>query len=215
MYDLSFVLADVDPANAGQVAGKIVAIAGSAAGALKCYSISRRPETNSKCALSLMFLLVTWCLSSLLGMSREFLLLSPAAAFVLGLLAFSLVVIAIVLAIVLGAIGWWALDTTAREPVYAGKPLGFWLDSLGHGSGVNPWEAPYFSPQSKDQPVVLKEGMAFNLEPYAGKPGIGGIRLENDHIVTKDGVDIYTTYPFDERLVNEVHPLDATTGRTR
>jgi Xaa-Pro dipeptidase len=89
------------------------------------------------------------------------------------------------------------------------------LDSLGHGSGVNPWEAPYFSPASKDAPVVLKEGMAFNLEPYAGKPGVGGIRLENNHIVTKDGVDIYTTYPFDERLVNELHPLDATTGRTR
>lgn len=89
------------------------------------------------------------------------------------------------------------------------------LDSLGHGSGVNPWEAPYFSPASKDAPVELKEGMAFNLEPYAGKPGVGGFRLENDHIVTSDGVDIYTTYPFDERLVRDVHPLDATTGRTR
>jgi Xaa-Pro dipeptidase len=82
------------------------------------------------------------------------------------------------------------------------------LDSLGHGAGVNPWEAPYFSPASKDAPVVLKEGMVFNLEPYAGKPGVGGIRLENNHIVTATGVDIYTTYPFDERL-------DTTTGRTR
>lgn len=89
------------------------------------------------------------------------------------------------------------------------------LDSLGHGAGVNPWEAPYFSPASKGSPVTLKEGMVFNLEPYAGKPGVGGIRLENDHIVTKDGVEIYTTYPFDERLVNQVHPLDATTARTR
>lgn len=89
------------------------------------------------------------------------------------------------------------------------------LDSLGHGAGVNPWEAPYFSPASKDAPVELKEGMVFNLEPYAGKPGVGGVRLENNHIVTKDGVDIYTTYPFDERLVRDVHPLDATTGRTR
>ena len=89
------------------------------------------------------------------------------------------------------------------------------LDSLGHGSGVNPWEAPYFSPASKDAPVTLKENMAFNLEPYAGDPRYGGIRLENDHIVTADGVDIYTTYPFDERLVNELHPLDKTTGRTR
>jgi Xaa-Pro dipeptidase len=89
------------------------------------------------------------------------------------------------------------------------------LDSLGHGAGVNPWEAPYFSPHSKDQPVVLEENMVFNLEPYAGVPGIAGFRLENDHIVTKDGVDIYTTYPFDERLVIDLHPLDATTGRTR
>jgi Xaa-Pro aminopeptidase len=89
------------------------------------------------------------------------------------------------------------------------------LDSLGHGAGVNPWEAPYFSPASKESPVTLKEGMVFNLEPYAGKPGVGGIRLENDHIVTADGVEIYTTYPFDERLVIQVHPLDSTTERTR
>ena len=89
------------------------------------------------------------------------------------------------------------------------------LDSLGHGSGVNPWEAPYFSPASKDQPVVLKEGMQFNLEPYAGVKGVGGFRLENDHIVTAEGVDIYTTYPFDERLVIDVHPYDVSTGRTR
>jgi Xaa-Pro aminopeptidase len=89
------------------------------------------------------------------------------------------------------------------------------LDSLGHGGGLNPWEAPYFSAASVESPVILKEGMVFNLEPYAGKPGVGGIRLENDHIVTKDGVEIYTTYPFDERLVDQVHPLDATTARTR
>ena len=57
--------------------------------------------------------------------------------------------------------------------------------------------------------------MQFNLEPYAGVKGIGGFRLENDHIVTADGVDIYTTYPFDERLVIDVHPYDVTTVRTR
>jgi hypothetical protein len=53
------------------------------------------------------------------------------------------------------------------------------------------------------------------LEPYAGKPGVGGIRLDNNPILTATGVDIYTTYSFDERLVNEVQPLDTTTGRTR
>jgi Xaa-Pro aminopeptidase len=89
------------------------------------------------------------------------------------------------------------------------------LDNLGHGAGTNPWEPPFFSPASKDAPVTLKEGMVFNLEPYFGTEEVGGVRLENDHIVTADGVEIYTTYPFDERLVIDVHPLDVTTGRTR
>ena len=57
--------------------------------------------------------------------------------------------------------------------------------------------------------------MVFNIEPYYGEAGKGGIRLENDHIVTKDGVEIYTKYPFDERLVIDLHPMDETTGRTR
>lgn len=89
------------------------------------------------------------------------------------------------------------------------------LDSLGHGSGTNPWELPYFSPAAYDDPMQLAEGMSFNLEPYAGKPGIGGFRLENNLVVTKNGPDIYTPYPYDERLVTDVHPLDTSTGRTR
>jgi Xaa-Pro aminopeptidase len=87
--------------------------------------------------------------------------------------------------------------------------------ALGHGAGVNPWELPFFSPASKEEPITLKEGMVFNIEPYYGEPGKGGIRLENDHIVTKDGVEIYTKYPFDERLVIDLHEMDETTGRTR
>jgi Xaa-Pro aminopeptidase len=89
------------------------------------------------------------------------------------------------------------------------------LDSLGHGSGMAPWEPPYFSPHSKDDPTVLRPGMQFNLEPYAGKPGIGGFRLENNLVVTDGDPDIYTTYPYDERLVIELHQLDTSTGRTR
>ena len=89
------------------------------------------------------------------------------------------------------------------------------LDNLGHGAGTNPWEPPFFSPASRDAPVTLREGMVFNLEPYFGTDEVGGVRLENDHIVTADGVEIYTTYPFDERLVIDVHPLDVSTGRTR
>lgn len=86
-------------------------------------------------------------------------------------------------------------------------------DNLGHGAGVSPWEPPYFSASSKDEPVPLRKNMVLNLEPYAGKVGVGGFRLENNVIVTEGEPEIFTTLPFDERLLNEVHPLDKTTGR--
>ncbi len=89
------------------------------------------------------------------------------------------------------------------------------LSSLGHGSGTNPWEQPAFSIHSKRDPLVLRAGMSACLEPYRGKPGVGGFRLENDLIIRENGPEIYTTYPFDERLLKEVHPLDTTTGRVR
>jgi Xaa-Pro aminopeptidase len=86
-------------------------------------------------------------------------------------------------------------------------------DNLGHGAGLSPWEPPYFSASAKDAPVALEEGMVMNLEPYAGKPGIGGFRLENNVIVTKDGPEVFTTQHFEPRLLNYTHPLDKTTAR--
>lgn len=87
-------------------------------------------------------------------------------------------------------------------------------NSLGHGSGTSPWEPPYFSSNSADDPIELRPNMTINLEPYSGEPGIGGFRLENNLVVTEDGPRIYTNYPFDKRLVPEPHALDTTTGRT-
>jgi Xaa-Pro aminopeptidase len=74
---------------------------------------------------------------------------------------------------------------------------------------------PAFSAASAKAPVTLKAGMQFNLEPYNGIVGVGGVRLENCLVVTDGEPDIFTPYPFDERLVRDVHPLDRTTGRTR
>ena len=87
--------------------------------------------------------------------------------------------------------------------------------SGGHSAGVNPWESPWLSLYTEDNRTVLQPGMIFNIEPYAGIPGIGGIRLENNVIVTEEGTEIYSTFPFDQRLLKTVHPLDKTTGRVR
>jgi len=87
------------------------------------------------------------------------------------------------------------------------------LSSLGHGSGLSPWEPPHFSVTSKNDPLELRAGMVANLEPYHGKPGVGGFRLEHNLVIRENGPEIYTTYPFDARLLRDVHPLDSSTGR--
>lgn len=102
-------------------------------------------------------------------------------------------------------------NTNAQVVEAAGEE--YVLSSLGHGSGLNPWEPPHFSITSKLDPLILQENMVANLEPYFGKPGIGGVRLEHDLVIRGGGPEIYTTYPFDQRLLRDVHPLDTTTGR--
>ncbi len=87
------------------------------------------------------------------------------------------------------------------------------LSSLGHGSGLNPWEPPHFSVTSKNDPLVLRPGMVANYEPYFGKPGVAGFRLEQNIVFREKGPELYTTYPFDARLLRKVHPLDVSTGR--
>jgi Xaa-Pro aminopeptidase len=87
--------------------------------------------------------------------------------------------------------------------------------SAGHGAGTGPWEPPHLIEAFMDEVIPLQPGMLFSIEPYAGKVGIGGIRLENQVFVTDGDPDIFTTLPFDERLVKNVHPLDETTGRRK
>ena len=36
--------------------------------------------------------------------------------------------------------------------------------------------------------------MVFLIEPYTGKPGIGGFRLEDDVLVTDTGMDIISRF---------------------
>ena len=88
--------------------------------------------------------------------------------------------------------------------------------SGGHGAGVNPWEPPSVTSIPSGGIRPLQPGMLFSIEPYAGKPGVGGFRLENQFFVTGgDKPDILTPLSFDERLLRDTHPLDKTTGRRK
>ena len=43
----------------------------------------------------------------------------------------------------------------------------------------------------------LVPGDVITLEPGLYRPGIGGVRLEDIAIVTDDGVEVVTQYPYD------------------
>jgi Xaa-Pro aminopeptidase len=66
---------------------------------------------------------------------------------------------------------------------------------LGHGIGLYPHEAPHLSPAWDD---TFQEGEVFAVEPgLYGEPLRAGIRLENNYLVTKTGVELLTPFPLE------------------
>jgi Xaa-Pro aminopeptidase len=76
-----------------------------------------------------------------------------------------------------------------------GVPLeeGF-FHGLGHGVGLEVHEQPGLGLTSKDE---LRAGDVVTVEPGLYRPGLGGVRLEDLILVTPDGAENLTQYPYD------------------
>jgi Xaa-Pro aminopeptidase len=66
---------------------------------------------------------------------------------------------------------------------------------LGHGIGLNIHEAPRLASTSDD---VLAEGMVITVEPGVYLPGVGGVRIEDDVLVTQKGCRVLSSMPKDQ-----------------
>jgi Xaa-Pro aminopeptidase len=64
---------------------------------------------------------------------------------------------------------------------------------LGHGVGLEVHEQPWLS----RYPGELVEGDVITLEPGLYRSGYGGCRLEDLVLVTKDGAELLTDYPYE------------------
>ncbi len=65
--------------------------------------------------------------------------------------------------------------------------------SLGHGVGLEVHELPYMGRTGQD----LVPGDVITIEPGLYRSGYGGLRLEDIVVVTDDGHEVITDYPYD------------------
>lgn len=88
----------------------------------------------------------------------------------------------------------------AEEFGYRNEDEAFLLQ-FGHGIGLSLWERPIISRRYTGQNTVLKKGMVFAVECWKGADdGSGAARIEEEVVVTDDGVDIITNFPSDHLI---------------
>ncbi|ALM74333.1 Xaa-Pro dipeptidase [Thermococcus barophilus] len=81
------------------------------------------------------------------------------------------------------------LDSIARNIIAEYGYGDYFIHSLGHGVGLEIHEPPRISQYDES---VLKEGMVVTIEPGIYIPKLGGVRIEDTVVITKDGAERLT-----------------------
>jgi Xaa-Pro dipeptidase len=84
------------------------------------------------------------------------------------------------------------VDRVTRQVISQAGYGEYFTHRTGHGLGLEVHEPPYIVEGNEE---LLQPGMTFTIEPGIYLPGQGGIRIEDDVLVTSQGAETLTTFP--------------------